>query len=513
MTKKLTALIIMDGFGLSDSSEANAVEIAKTPNYDMLKDRYPHNTLSASGLDVGLPEGQMGNSEVGHLNIGAGRIVYQEFTRISKAIDDGDFFENQAFMGAIEHVKKYNSKLHLIGLVSEGGVHSHIDHLYSLVELAKRQGLPQVYIHALMDGRDVPPSSGKSSLEGLDKKLDDLQFGKVASVSGRYYAMDRDSRWERTELAYKALVLGEGQYADNAVGAMQQSYDKQVTDEFVKPTVIMEDNQPLATINENDAVIFFNFRPDRARQITRSFIEPRFSEFERAKGYFPVKFVSLTQYDETFENIDIAFTPQTLANTFGEYISRKGKRQLRIAETEKYAHVTFFFNGGVELANEGEDRVLIPSPQVATYDMQPSMSAIEVTDEVVNRIGSNEYDVIILNYANCDMVGHTGDIKAAVDAVETVDTCLGRVVEAIEKVGGRALITADHGNAEQMVDPNTGQPHTAHTSNLVPLIYVSEDKSLKLRDGGRLADIAPTILKLMNLNKPSEMTGESLIIK
>lgn len=513
MTNKLTALIIMDGFGLSDNKQANAVEMANTPNYDRLKASYPFTTIKASGLDVGLPHGQMGNSEVGHLNIGAGRIVYQDFTRISKAIEDGDFFENQAFLEAIDFVRKNNSKLHLIGLVSEGGVHSHIDHLYALVKLAKEQDLDQVYIHALMDGRDVPPASGKDTLAGLDKGLEELQFGRVASVIGRYYAMDRDRRWDRTKLAYDALVLGEGKYASSAVEAMEKSYEEDITDEFVVPTVIMEDGRPVAKIQENDAIIFFNFRPDRARQITRSFIEADFNEFERAKGYFPVKFVSLTQYDETFENLAVAFEPQSLANTFGEYISKKGKKQLRIAETEKYAHVTFFFNGGVEPSNEGEDRVLIQSPKVATYDMQPSMSAFEVTDEVIKRIESQKYDVIILNYANCDMVGHTGDIKAAIEAVETVDSCLGRVVEAIRKVGGRALITADHGNAEQMIDPVTGQPHTAHTSNEVPLIFVSEDKEARLRSDGRLADLAPTMLELMELEIPSEMTGKSLINK
>jgi 2,3-bisphosphoglycerate-independent phosphoglycerate mutase len=514
MAKQMTALIIMDGFGLSDIKEANAIQAADKPNFDGLWESYPHVPIHASGLDVGLPEGQMGNSEVGHLNIGAGRIVYQEFTRISKAIKDGDFFENKAFLDAIDHVKKNNTKLHLMGLVSEGGVHSHIEHLYALVELAKKQGLSQVYIHAFMDGRDVPPASGKSTLETLDSKLRELKFGKVATVSGRYYAMDRDKRWDRVQKAYNALALGEGELADSAVEAMDQSYNAKETDEFVKPTVIMENGKPAATIDENDAVIFFNFRPDRAREITRSFIEPEFKDFERKKGYFPVYYVSMTQYDETFKNLTVAYEPQVLTNTFGQYISEKGKTQLRIAETEKYAHVTFFFNGGVEVPNPGEDRALIPSPKVPTYDQQPSMSAPEVTEEAVKRIESGKYDVMILNFANCDMVGHTGIMQAAVEAVETVDNCLGKVVAAVRKAGGTALITADHGNAEQMIDYATGEPHTAHTSNIVPFILVNDQmKDAVLREGGRLADIAPTMLQLMNLEKPKEMTGESLIKK
>ncbi|HOB19974.1 MAG TPA: 2,3-bisphosphoglycerate-independent phosphoglycerate mutase [Candidatus Atribacteria bacterium] len=514
MARKLTALIIMDGFGLSSNKEANAVAAANTPNFDRLWSEYPHTTIGASGLDVGLPEGQMGNSEVGHLNIGAGRIVYQDFTRISKAIKDGDFFENPVFLDAVDHVKRNNTKLHLMGLVSEGGVHSHVEHMYALVELAKRNGLPQVYIHAFMDGRDVPPASGKATLETVEARLEEMGFGKIATVSGRYYAMDRDKRWDRVQRAYNALVLGEGQYASGSVEAMQRSYEAGETDEFVKPTVILENGSPVATIDSNDAIIFFNFRPDRARELTRSFIEPDFKEFERAKGYFPVKYVSMTQYDETFTNLAVAYGPESLDNTLGEYLSSKGIRQLRIAETEKYAHVTFFFNGGVEAPNPGEDRVLIPSPKVPTYDMQPYMSAPEVTEEVLRRIESGVYDVIILNYANCDMVGHTGDFKAAVEAVETVDKCLGRVVDAILNAGGTVLITADHGNAEQMVDYVTGQPHTAHTSNPVPLILADNSlKDVRLRADGRLADLAPTMLDLMNIEKPAEMSGNSLIIK
>jgi 2,3-bisphosphoglycerate-independent phosphoglycerate mutase len=514
MQKNLTALIIMDGFGINTRQEWNAVYAANTPNIDRYWNEYPHVAIGSSGLDVGLPEGQMGNSEVGHLNIGAGRIVYQEFTRISKAIEEGDFFRNKALLTAVDSVKKHGSKLHLMGLVSDGGVHSHMEHLYALVELAKSRGLEQVYIHCFMDGRDVPPSSGKSYIEMLEKKLQEYEFGKIATVSGRYYAMDRDRRWDRTQKAYDAMVLGSGKFASSAVAAMEQSYTEGVTDEFVIPTVVLEDGKPAATIGRNDSIIFFNFRPDRTRQITRAFIEEDFSEFSRSLGYFPVCFVSMTQYDASYTNIHVAFEPQSLDNTFGEYISKLGKKQLRIAETEKYAHVTFFFNGGVERPNENEDRVLIPSPKIATYDLKPSMSAIEVTDEVERRIASGEYDVIILNYANCDMVGHTGIMEAAVEAVETVDKCVGRVVEAIRSRGGKVIITADHGNAEQMLDYETGQPHTAHTSNPVPFILIDDTrKNAVLRDNGRLADIIPTLLELMGLEKPEEMTGESLIKK
>ncbi|MBM7582682.1 2,3-bisphosphoglycerate-independent phosphoglycerate mutase [Caldicoprobacter guelmensis] len=514
MQKDLTVLIIMDGFGLSDRKEGNAVYQARTPNLDRYWNEYPHVAIGASGLDVGLPAGQMGNSEVGHLNIGAGRIVYQELTRISKAIEDGSFFNNRALLTAIENVKKHGTKLHLMGLVSDGGVHSHIEHLYALVELAKKSGLPQVYIHCFTDGRDVPPTSGKSYIEALERKLDEYKFGKIATVMGRYYAMDRDKRWDRTQKAYDALVLGIGEFASSGVEAMEQSYRADVTDEFVRPTVVLENGKPVTTIGPNDSIIFFNFRPDRARQLTRAFIQPEFNEFPRAKGYFPVCFVSMTQYDETFTNIHVAYEPQVLTNTFGEYISKLGKKQLRIAETEKYAHVTFFFNGGVEYPNENEDRVLIPSPKVATYDLKPSMSAFEVTDEVERRIASGEYDVIILNYANCDMVGHTGVMEAAIEAVETVDKCVGRVVEAVRARGGKVIVTADHGNAEQMIDYETGEPHTAHTSNPVPFILIDDTrKDVTLREGGRLADIIPTMLELMGIEKPKEMTGESLILK
>lgn len=512
MAKKLTALVIMDGFGLSDAEEGNAVYQGRTPNFDRYWNEYPHTTIHASGLDVGLPEGQMGNSEVGHLNLGAGRIVYQDFTRVTKAIEDGDFFHNQALKKAMDNVKAKGTKLHLMGLVSDGGVHSHMEHLYALLDLAKKQGIEEVYIHCFMDGRDVPPASGKDYILTLEERIRESGTGKIATVMGRYYAMDRDNRWDRVRQAYDAMVLGRGEYADSAVEAMDQSYNKRETDEFVLPTVILEDEEPVATIEEKDSIIFFNFRPDRAREFTRSMIERDFDGFNREKGYFPVTFVSMTQYDETFENIHVAFEPDGLSNTFGEYISKHGKTQLRIAETEKYAHVTFFFNGGVENPNEDEERVLIPSPAVATYDLKPSMSAFEVTEEAEKRIVSGEYDVIILNFANCDMVGHTGIMDAAIEAVETVDICMGKVVEAIREVGGSVIVTADHGNAEKMVDYSTGAPHTAHTTNPVPFILIDDNiKDVKLREGGSLSDITPTLLQLMGLDKPEEMVKESLI--
>ena len=509
MQKDLTALIIMDGFGINNRKEWNAVYQASTPNIDRYWNEYPHVMIGASGLDVGLPDGQMGNSEVGHLNIGAGRIVYQEFTRISKAIEDGVFFSNKALLTAVENVKKNGSKLHLMGLVSDGGVHSHIEHLYALVELAKSHGLEQVYIHCFMDGRDVPPSSGKSYIEMLEKKLREYEFGKIATVAGRYYAMDRDRRWDRTQKAYDAMVLGNGKFASSAVQAMEQSYNDGVTDEFVIPTVVLEGGKPVATIGSNDSIIFFNFRPDRARQITRSFIERDFSEFPRGMGYFHVCFVSMTQYDITYKNIHVAFEPQNLKNTFGEYISKLGKKQLRIAETEKYPHVTFFFNGGEEKVFTGEERILVPSPKVETYDLQPEMSAFEVTDKLEEAILSKKYNAIICNYANCDMVGHSGNLNAAIMAVETLDTCIGRVVNAMQSIGGEVLITADHGNAELMFDAENNQPHTQHTTNLVPLLYIGRNGVLK--EGGALSDLAPTLLQMMGLAQPSEMTGKSLV--
>ncbi|RCX18398.1 phosphoglycerate mutase [Anaerobacterium chartisolvens] len=507
---KLVALIILDGFGINPREDGNAVKAASKPNIDRLFNEYPNTIVHTSGMDVGLPDGQMGNSEVGHTNIGAGRIVYQELTRITKSIQDGDFFDKKEFLDAIDNCKSKGTKLHLFGLLSDGGVHSHNTHLYALVELAKRQGLKDIYIHCFFDGRDVPPDSAKTYVEELEQKLSDIGAGKIASVMGRYYSMDRDNRWDRVKLAYEAMVLGEGLSAESAAQAVAESYARNELDEFVKPTVILGAGNA-SRIEENDSVIFFNFRPDRAREITRTFVDPEFNGFQRAKGFFPLHYVCMTQYDRTIPNVTVAFKPQSLQNTFGEYISRLGFRQLRIAETEKYAHVTFFFNGGVETMYEGEDRVLVPSPKVATYDLKPEMSAYEVTDEILKKIASKEYDSIILNYANCDMVGHTGVLSAAKAAVEAIDECLGHVVAAIEEQGGVALITADHGNAEQMLDYETGGAFTAHTTNVVPLIGVGlGGASLK---EGKLADLAPTMLDIMGLEKPGEMTGASLIQK
>ena len=511
--KPITALLILDGFGYRKEKEGNAIKTDGVANIKALWDSYPHTLLQASGMDVGLPAGQMGNSEVGHLNIGAGRIVYQEFTRISKSIDDGEFFQNPAFLGAVENCKKHDSALHLMGLCSDGGVHSHLTHLYALLKLAKDHGLEKVYVHCFMDGRDVPPTSGKGYVEQVDAKLKELGVGRIATVMGRYYAMDRDNRFERVEKAYAALTYGEGLTASNAAEAMQQSYDAGVTDEFVVPTVVLTDGKPTATIQTQDSVIFYNFRPDRAREISRAYIFEDFDGFERKNGFFPLYYVSMTQYDKTFEgHLQIAFKPQSMHNTLGEYLAKMGKTQLRIAETEKYAHVTFFFNGGVEAPNEGEDRALIASPKVATYDLKPEMSAYEVTDEAVRRIESGKYDVMILNFANCDMVGHTGVMDAAVAAVHAVDSCVRMVVEAIQKTGGRCIITADHGNAEYMWDEKAQVPFTAHTTNPVPCILVDDSrKSVELREGGRLCDLAPTLLDLMELPVPQEMTGKTLI--
>lgn len=511
MKDRLIALIILDGFGINPREDGNAIKAANKPNIDRFLKEYPNTVIRTSGMDVGLPDGQMGNSEVGHTNIGAGRIVYQELTRITKSIEDGDFFEKKEFIDAIENCKKHNSKLHLMGLLSDGGVHSHNTHLYGLLEFAKKRNFNDVYIHCFFDGRDVPPDSAKGYVEELEEKLKKIGVGEIATVMGRYYAMDRDNRWERVQLAYDAMALSKGLEAKSAVEAVEESYNRKEYDEFVKPTVIKKNGTPVAAVGENDSIIFFNFRPDRAREITRTFTEVDFEGFERGKGYFPVYFVCMTEYDKTFKNVYVAFKPESLKNTFGEYISRLGYRQLRIAETEKYAHVTFFFNGGVEAVYEGEDRVLIPSPKVPTYDMKPEMSAYEVTDEVVNRINQKVYDVIVLNYANPDMVGHTGSFDAAKSAIEAIDECLGRVIPAILEQGGVALITADHGNSEQMKDYENGGPFTAHTTNPVPLIAIGlGDVSLK---EGRLADIAPTILDLMGVEKPEEMTGESIIIK
>lgn len=501
--KKPLMLMILDGFGIAPK-EGNAIYAAKTPNIDKIFNKYPVTKLNASGLAVGLPEGQMGNSEVGHTNIGAGRVVYQDLTRITKAIQDGDFFTNKALVNAVDSAVKNNKALHLFGLLSNGGVHSHNTHLYALLKLAKQRGLEKVYIHAFMDGRDVPPTSGVDFLRECISKTQEIGVGKVATVMGRYWAMDRDKRFERLQKAYDAMVLGEGIINSDAVDAVEESYKNEVTDEFIKPIVCDKNGM----IKTNDSIIFYNFRPDRAREITRTFVDPDFNGFERKNGFFPVTYVCMTQYDETMPNVSLAFAPEELVNTLGEYLSKNGKTQLRIAETEKYAHVTFFFNGGVEKTFEGEDRALIPSPKVATYDLQPEMSAYEVTDEVISRIKSGKYDVIILNFANCDMVGHTGVFEAAVKAVEAVDECVGRIYDVIMEKDGVLLITADHGNADKMVDENGG-PFTAHTTNPVPFCVVNYDCELK--DSGKLADIAPSMLKILGMKQPSEMTGESFI--
>lgn len=504
--KKPIALIIMDGFGINSSAYGNAIAAAKKPNLDRLMKEYPMTTIGASGLDVGLPDGQMGNSEVGHTNIGAGRVVYQELTRITKSVEEGAIRENSALKEAMEACRADGKALHLMGLLSSGGVHSHIDHLFGLLDMAKSLGLTKVYVHCFMDGRDVPPSSGKDFVAQLQQKLAALGMGAIATIAGRYYGMDRDNRWERVIRAYDAIACGEGAKAADPVKAMEDSYAAGVTDEFVVP-VVCGDYKGVA---EGDGMIMFNFRPDRAREITRTFVDPAFSGFERRKGYFPVRYVCMTQYDATMPNVTVAFGPEKLKNTFGQYISEKGLTQLRIAETEKYAHVTFFFNGGVEKPYEGEDRVLVPSPKVATYDLKPDMSAQEVTDKVVERIHSGKYDAIILNFANCDMVGHTGVFDAAVKAVETVDLSIGRVVEAVSAMGGVCLITADHGNADKMMEPD-GTPFTAHTTNRVPFIVTGYP--CHLREGGRLADIAPTMLHIMGVPIPSEMTGTPLTEK
>ena len=502
--KTPTTLIIMDGFGLGPKYPGNAVENTPKPHLENIFKECPGCRLSASGLDVGLPEGQMGNSEVGHTNIGAGRVVFQDLPHISRDIDSGEFFKNPAYLEAMEHCREWGTALHLMGLLSDGGVHSHITHLFALVKMAKEQGLEKVYVHCFLDGRDVPPSSGKSYVEQLQAKLDELGTGRIATVMGRYYAMDRDKRWDRVQRAYDAIALGEGIFEEDPAAAVQKSYDSGVTDEFMEPVVCAKGAQ----VRDNDSIIFSNFRPDRAREITRCFVDVDFQDVERKKGFVPVDFVCTTEYDATMPTVTVAYPRQKLENIFGEYISKLGLTQLRIAETEKYAHVTFFFNGGVETVFPGEDRVLIASPKVATYDLQPEMSAYQVTEEAVKRIESGAYDVIILNFANCDMVGHTGVYEAACRAVTAVDECVGRVVEATSRMGGVSLITADHGNAERMADED-GEPFTAHTTNLVPFYIVGA--SVRLRDG-RLADIAPTMLDLMGLEKPKEMDGETLIV-
>ena len=510
MEKKPVMLMILDGFGINENTDGNAVKLAKTPNIDKLMKKYPNTIMYTSGLQVGLPEGQMGNSEVGHTNIGAGRIVYQELTKITKSIEDGDFFAIPEFIEAIENCKKHNSKLHILGLLSDGGVHSHIRHLYGLLEMAKRRDFENVYVHCFLDGRDTPPASAEGYIAQLEDKMKEKNLGKIASISGRYYAMDRDKRWDRIKKCYDALVRGEGNKATSATIAIENSYQKEVFDEFVEPTVIVNNDIPLAKIEENDSVIFFNFRPDRAREITRTIVDPEFNEFETEKIH--TYFVCFTSYDETMPNVKIAFKKEPLVNTYGEVVSKHGLTQLRIAETEKYAHVTFFFNGGEEKQYPGEDRILVPSPKVATYDLQPEMSAYTVTEKVVEAINADKYDTIILNYANPDMVGHTGSLPAAIKAVETIDECVQKVVDAILEHDGTLIITADHGNCEQMIDYKTGEPHTAHTTNPVPLILVTKDENLKVKSG-KLADLAPTMLELLGIEQPKEMTGESILEK
>lgn len=513
MSKKPVVLMILDGYGLNKNCEANAVCEGKTPIMDQLMSQCPFVEGQASGLAVGLPEGQMGNSEVGHLNMGAGRIVYQELTRITKSIKDGDFFENQALLAAVENCKTNDSSLHMYGLVSDGGVHSHLSHIVGLLELAKRNGLEKVYVHCFLDGRDTPPSSGKDFVAELESEMARVGVGKVASVMGRYYAMDRDKNWDRVKLAYDTLTKGAGNYCDSATGAIQASYDEGKTDEFVIPSIVTDNGVPVATIKDGDSVIFFNFRPDRAREITRAFCDDSFDGFDRGERV-KTTYVCFTDYDETIGNKLVAFEKESITNTFGEFLAAHGKTQARIAETEKYAHVTFFFNGGIEEPNEGEDRVLVPSPkEVATYDLKPEMSAPAVCDKLVEAIKSDRYDVIIINFANPDMVGHTGVEAAAIKAIEAVDECVGRAVDAIKEVNGVMFICADHGNAEQLVDYETGEPFTAHTTNPVPFVLVNADPSYKLREGGCLADIAPTLIELMGLEQPKEMTGKSLLVK
>lgn len=513
MNKKPTVLMILDGYGLNDKKEGNAVYEAKTPVMDQLMKEYPFVEGNASGMAVGLPDGQMGNSEVGHLNMGAGRIVYQELTRITKEIQDGTFFENPALLHAVENCRKNDSALHLFGLLSDGGVHSHNTHVYGLLELAKRSGLSKVYVHCFLDGRDTPPSSGKDYAQQLESRMQEIGVGEIASVTGRYYAMDRDNNYDRVERAYNALTKGEGETAQSGPDGIQASYDRGETDEFVKPTVVMKNGAPVGLIQDKDSVIFFNFRPDRAREITRAFCDDDFQGFAR-EARKDLTFVCFSDYDPTIENKEVAFHKIAVTNTFGEWLAANHMTQARIAETEKYAHVTFFFNGGVEEPNEGEDRILVNSPkEVATYDLKPEMSAYEVCDKLTQAIRSGQYDMIIINFANPDMVGHTGVEDAAVKAVEAVDECVGKAVEAVKEMDGILFICADHGNAEQLVDYETGAPFTAHTTNPVPFILVNYDPAYTLREGGCLADIVPTLIETMGKEKPAEMTGSSLLIR
>ncbi len=513
MSKKPIVLMVLDGYGIRESEMGNASILANSPVLDGLRANYPYVAGAASGMAVGLPEGQMGNSEVGHMNIGAGRIVYQELTRITKEIQDGEFFQNEALLEAVAHCKSNNSALHLMGLLSDGGVHSHNTHLYGLLELAKREGLEKVYVHAFLDGRDTPPASGKDFVAELVEKMKEIGVGEIASISGRYYAMDRDNRWEREELAYNALRYGEGAYAADPVAAVAASYADGKTDEFMLPTVITNDEKAVGKVSDGDSVIFFNFRPDRAREMTRIFCADEFNGFDRGNRVQDLVYVCFTEYDVTIPNKIIAFKKVSITNTFGEWLAANGKTQLRIAETEKYAHVTFFFNGGVEAPNENEDRILINSPKVATYDLQPEMSAYLVCDKMVEAVHSGKYDVIIINFANPDMVGHTGVLEAAIAAVEAVDTCVGRVVDAVKEEDGVILLCADHGNCEMMIDEVTGEPFTAHTTNPVPFILINADPSFSLKEGGKLCDLVPTLIDLMEMEKPAEMTGESLLIR
>ena len=520
MDKKSLVLMILDGYGLSDCKEYNAINLANTPHLDWLFEKFPFQQGGASGMDVGLPDGQMGNSEVGHTNIGAGRVVYQELTRITKSIEDGDFFTNKTLLAAIENAKKHNSALHLMGLLSDGGVHSHNTHLYGLLELAKRNGLTKIYVHAFLDGRDTPPTSAIGYVKELEAKMTEIGVGIIATISGRYYAMDRDNRWERVRLAYEVLTNGffgnmDLQYEVSAQACLENSYEAGVNDEFVLPTVIQNsdalDKLIKTDMQPNDSVIFFNFRPDRAREITRAFCDPNFDGFPREK-FIPLHFTCFTEYDVSITGKHVAFQAQSMDNVLGQYLADKGLTQLRLAETEKYAHVTFFFNGGNEEPYNGEDRILVPSPSVATYDLKPEMSAPEVTDKLTEAIESGKYDLIVVNYANCDMVGHTGDMKAAITAVETVDTCVARAMDAMQKTGARMFLCADHGNADKMVDAETGGAFTAHTTNPVPFALFNCPE-YGLAPGGRLADIAPTLLELLGLPKPEEMTGRSLLVK
>lgn len=513
MSRRPVVLMILDGYGLNDKVEGNAIAQAKTPVMDQLMKECPWVRGNASGMAVGLPEGQMGNSEVGHLNMGAGRIVYQELTRITKEIQDGTFFENPALVKAVENCRKNGSALHLMGLLSDGGVHSHNTHLYALLELARRHGLEKVFVHCFLDGRDTPPASGREYAEALNKEMEKIGVGRIASVMGRYYAMDRDNNYDRVKLAYDAMTKGEGLTAACGICAIQESYDRKETDEFVKPTVVVEDGKPVATVQDGDSVIFFNFRPDRAREITRAFCDDDFKGFDRGARR-QITYVCFSDYDPTIPNKDVAFHKIAVTNTFGEWLAANNLKQARIAETEKYAHVTFFFNGGVEAPNPGEDRILVNSPKdVATYDLKPQMSAPEVCEKLCAAIRSDKYDVIVINFANPDMVGHTGVLPAAIKAIETVDECVGKAVAAVKEVGGVMFICADHGNAEQLIDYETGEPHTAHTTNQVPFVLVNYDEGYGLREGGCLADIIPTLIEIMGMKQPAEMTGKSLLVR